>query len=98
MTNSKVRNSDSAYSMCFSQVLSELFTFLINTADKEIYNIFNSFLFLYYFNTNGTNKQTHINRVLIIKIYKLNGIFISRFIPLAHLSVPVLFGLLILPL
>ena len=39
MTNSKVRNSDSAYSICFSQVLLKLFTFLINTADKEIYNI-----------------------------------------------------------
>ena len=69
MTNSKLRNSDSAYSICFSQVLLKLFTFLINTADKEIYNIFNSFLFPYYFNTNRTNKQTHINRVLIIKIY-----------------------------
>ena len=45
-----------------------MFTFLINTADKEIYNIFNSFLFPYYFNTNRTNKHTHINRVLIIKI------------------------------
>ena len=60
MTNSKVRNSDSAYSICFSQVLLKLFTFLINTADKEIYyNIFNSFLFPYYFNTNRTNKQTN---------------------------------------
>ena len=69
MTNSKVRNSDLAYSICFSQVLLKLFTFLINTADKEIYNIFNSFPFPYYFNTNRTNKQTHkqtnINRVLI---------------------------------
>ena len=36
MTNSKVRNSDSAYSICFSQVLLKLFTFLINTADKDI--------------------------------------------------------------
>ena len=43
MTNSKVRNMDSAYSICFSQVLLKLFTFLINTADKEIYNIFNNF-------------------------------------------------------
>ena len=43
MTNSKVRNSDSAYSICFSQVLLKLFTSLINTADKEIYDIFNSF-------------------------------------------------------
>ena len=56
MTNSKVRNSDSAYSIYFSQVLSKLFTFLINTADKEIHNIFNSFLFPYYFNTNRTKK------------------------------------------
>ena len=68
MTNSKVRNSDSAYSICFSEVLLKLFTFLINTEDKEIYNIFNSFLFPYYFNTNRTNKHTNINRVLIIKI------------------------------
>ena len=86
MTN--LRNSDSAYSICFGQVLLKLFTFLINTADKEIYNIFNSFLFPYYFNTNWTNKQTNkhthtetnINRVLIIKIYVLlcftNFIFI----------------------
>ena len=59
MTNSKVRNSDWAYSICFSQVLLKLFTFLINTADKEIYNIFNSFLFPYYFNTNRTNKHTN---------------------------------------
>ena len=74
MTNSKVRNSDSAYSICFSQVLLKLFTFLINTADKEIYNIFNSFLFPWYFITNQTNKQTtkqthtNTNRVLLIKI------------------------------
>ena len=59
MTNSKVRNLDSACSICFSQVILKLFTFLINTADKEIYNIFNSFLFPYYFNTNRTNKQTN---------------------------------------
>ena len=59
MTNLKVRNSDSAYSTCFSQVLFKLFTFLINTADKEIYNIFSSFLFPYYSITNQTNKQTH---------------------------------------
>ena len=67
MTNSKVRNSDSAYLIWFSQVLLELFT-LINTADKEIYNIFSSFLFPYYFITNRTNKQTNINRILIIEI------------------------------
>ena len=59
MTNSNVRNSDAAYSIWFSQVLLKLFTFLINTADKEIYNIFNSFLFPYYFNTDRTNKQTN---------------------------------------
>ena len=76
MTNSKVRNSDSACSICFSKVLLKLFAFLINTADKEIYNIFNSFLFLYYFNTNRTNKHTNkhthtnINQVLIIKIFE----------------------------
>ena len=57
MTNSKVRNSDSVYSICFSQVLLELFTFLINTADKEIY-IFNSFLFP---NTLLLTGQTHIH-------------------------------------
>ena len=72
MTNSKVRNSDSAYMISFGQVLLKLFTFLINTADKEIYNIFNSFLFPYYFNINRTNKQTNthtnINRVLTKKI------------------------------
>ena len=62
MTNSKLRNSDSAYSIFFSQVLLKLFTFLINTADKEIYNIFNSFLFPYYFNTNRTNKQTNTHK------------------------------------
>ena len=56
MTNSKVQNSDSAYSICFSQVLLKLFTFLINTADKEMYNFNN--LFPYYFNTNRINKHT----------------------------------------
>ena len=68
LANSKVRNSDFAYSICFSQVLLKLFTFLINTADKEIYNISIVFLFPYYFNTNRTNKHTNNNRVLIIKI------------------------------
>ena len=58
MTNSKLRNSDSAYSIYFGQVLLKLFTFLINTADKEeIYNIFDSFLFPYYCKTNRTNKH-----------------------------------------
>ena len=67
MTNSKVGNSDSAYSISFSQVLLTMFTSLIN---KEIHNIFNSFLLPNTFNTNQ-NKQTHthtqtnINRVLI---------------------------------
>ena len=66
MTNSKVRNSDSAYSICFSQVLLKLFTFLINTADKEIYNI--SIVFYSLITLLQTHKQTNINRVLIIKI------------------------------
>ena len=39
MTNSKERNSDSAYSICFSQVLLSLFTFLKNPADKEIQHL-----------------------------------------------------------
>ena len=60
MTNSKVRNSDSAYSICFSQVLLKLFTSLINTADKEIYSIF---IVFYSPNTvlltGQINKQTH---------------------------------------
>ena len=49
----------------FGQVLLKLFTFLINTADKVIYNI----VFLFPYDTNRTNKHTHtnINRVLIIK-------------------------------
>ena len=59
MTNSKVRNSDSAYSMWFSQVLLKLFTSLINTTDKEIH-IFNSFsvpLILEYKPDKQTNTQ-----------------------------------------
>ena len=36
-------NFDSAYPIYFSQVLLILFTFLTDTADKEIYKIFNSF-------------------------------------------------------
>ena len=59
MINSKVRKLDSAYSICFSQVLLTLITFLINTADKDIYNIFNSFLFPYYFNINRTHTHKH---------------------------------------
>ena len=35
MTNSKVRNSDSAYSISFGQVLLNLFTFLKNTTNKR---------------------------------------------------------------
>ena len=35
MRNSKVGNLDSTYSICFSQVLLKLFTFLINTAIKR---------------------------------------------------------------
>ena len=62
MTILIVRNLDSAYSICLSQVLLKLFTFLINTADKEIFNIFNSFLFPYYFNTN------RIMKLLITKL------------------------------
>ena len=36
-------NFDSAYSLYISHVLLILFTFLTDTADKEIYNIFDSF-------------------------------------------------------
>ena len=36
MTNAKVQNSDSIYLICFDQVLFKMFTFLVNTADKEI--------------------------------------------------------------
>ena len=36
----KTANSDSAYSICFSQVVLVLFSFLINTAGEEIYNIY----------------------------------------------------------
>ena len=62
MTNSKVRNLDSAHSIYFSQVLLKLFTFLINTAHKEICNIFNSFsipLILQYKPNKQTNTHTH---------------------------------------
>ena len=38
LTHSKLRNSDSGYSICYSQVLLKWFTFfMINRADKEIY-------------------------------------------------------------
>ena len=63
MTNSKLRNSDSACSICFSKVLLKSFTFLINTADKEIYNIINSFLFLYYY------KSHEATQLLSLKYY-----------------------------
>ena len=76
MTNSKVRNLDPAYSICFSQVLLKLFTFLINTADKEIYNIFNSFLFSYYFNTNRTNKHTNKHKS---SFNNKDGIYLTLF-------------------
>ena len=36
----KARNSDSACSITLCQVLLKLFILLINTADKEIYNIY----------------------------------------------------------
>ena len=69
MTNSKVRNSDSAYSIWFSQVLIKSFTSLINTADIEIYNIFNIFYSsITLIQTGQTNTHKNINRVLIIKI------------------------------
>ena len=42
MTNSKLRNSDSAYWICFSQFLLKLFTFLINTTEKR-YTTFSNF-------------------------------------------------------
>ena len=85
MTDSKLRNLDSAYSICFSQVLLKLVTFLRNTADKKIYNIFNSFLFPYYFNTNRTNTHTHINinRILIVKM--------TLFIYILCIRLPVIF-------
>ena len=54
MTNLVVRNSDSAYSIYFSQVLVKSFTYLINTADKEIYNIYQ---LLFSSSTNRTNKK-----------------------------------------
>ena len=40
MTYLKLRNSDAAYSIYFSQVILELFTFLINTANKEFHNMY----------------------------------------------------------
>ena len=43
MANPKLRNSDSAYSLCFGKVLLRLFTFLINTADIEIYRVIQKF-------------------------------------------------------
>ena len=45
INNNKFTYDEFKSTICFSQVLLKLFTFLINTADKEIYNIFNSFLF-----------------------------------------------------
>ena len=50
MINLKQRNSDSAYLICLAKFIKTVY-FLINTVDKEIYNIFNCFpipLLLYY--------------------------------------------------
>ena len=55
----KVRNSDSAYSICFSQVLLKLFTFLINTPIKRFTTFSIVFYSPNYFITNMTNKQTN---------------------------------------
>ena len=78
MTNSKVRNSDSAYSIRFGQVLLKLFTFLINTADKEIYTfsiVFFSPITL--IQIGHTHTHTNINRVLMIKIMDETEPFLS---------------------
>ena len=53
MRNSKVGNLDSTYSICFSQVLLKLFTFLINTAIKR-YTACSIV-----FNSGQTDKQTN---------------------------------------
>ena len=55
MTNSKVRNSDSAYSICFSQVLLKLFTSLTQIKRYTKFSIvFYSPIILY-----KPDKQTH---------------------------------------
>ena len=61
------------YSICFFQVWLKLFTLLINTADKEIYNMYQYFsipLILYYWINKHTHKQTntHNNRVLALHL------------------------------
>ena len=45
MTNSKLRNSDSAYLMCLVKFLLKLFTFLISTTNIELYNIYQWFFY-----------------------------------------------------
>ena len=58
MTNSKVRNSDSAHSICFSQVLLKFFTFLINTTTFSMVFYSPDTLLL----TGQTNKNTHTHK------------------------------------
>ena len=52
---------------------------MINTADKEIYNIPNGFLVPYYFNTNRTNKHTHMHESSLnnINLYLLSNMKIN---------------------
>ena len=58
MTNSKLRKSDSAYSIYFGQVLLKMSTFLINTAEYTTFiNSFSIPLLPYY----KPDKQTHIH-------------------------------------
>ena len=76
MTNSKVRNLDSAYLICFNQVLLKLFTYLINTADKKIYTTF-SIVFYSPFTLIHTT-HTNINRVLIINL--MIGMYLAFYI------------------
>ena len=45
MTNFKLRNPVSACTLCFSQVLLKLFTFLVNTTNIEIYTRINSYFY-----------------------------------------------------
>ena len=69
MTNSNLQNSDSAHSICcyyscsIKIVLLKLFTFLINTADKEIRNIYQYFFYspsIVLLINQQTNKHTTI--------------------------------------
>ena len=70
-TYDKFRTAKFGFSIfdMFSKVLSKLFTFLMNTAHKEIsiQRLSIVFPFSFYFLTNRTSKQTHNNRVLIIR-------------------------------